>query len=365
MSDFNLSVNPPALSPDDPLIQHAFRGSSFAVVRLEELNEISNLKADAVACYRPANSQELFAVERIALCQQAIFRGYRLESGLFTVALDHALDATCQTFRPMAADLLGDGDIEITCAQNRNYAAGEGARQMSVESDVWTLLIRYQVNADRQYRRAVEDYERVKRLRPEMPNQPGDPKLQPTPPGLDDSIASFSELGRSYLEPRPPVAPEPPPPSGHAQTPPAPPVAAQLFTKAQPDFTPTAAAQPASLEAWLAAPVAPLALPFSNSEKYFFRGAGVQLASNARKTTHRHSESGRPSGGAAKAPVYHEVSGLSTVTASPRGAGPESRRSGRPSKKRQAVVHLKRDKRRSIQEETTGSPSIKRKETNG
>jgi hypothetical protein len=228
MSEINRSVNPPALNPEDPLIQHAFRGSSFAVVRLEELNEISNLKADAVACYRPANSQELFAVERIALCQQAIFRGYRLESGLFTVALDHALDATCQTFRPMSADLLGDGDIEITRAQNRNYAAAEGARQMAVESDIWTLLIRYQVNADRQYRRAVEDYERVKRLRPEMPNQPGDPKLQSAPPGLDAPIASFSELGRSYLEPMPPAAPQPEPSS------------LVPFSPATPVFNPTA-----------------------------------------------------------------------------------------------------------------------------
>jgi hypothetical protein len=205
MPDMNLFLNPPALNPEDPLIQHAFRGSSFAVVRLEELNEISNLKADAVACYRPANSQELFAVERIALAQQAIFRGYRLESGLFTVALDHALDATCQTFRPMSADLLGDGDIEITRAQNRNYAAGEGARQMSVESDIWTLLIRYQVNADRQYRRAIEDLERLHRLRPKMPNQPVDPK-----PDVIDDLASFAELGRSYLEHQRPVAAEPP-----------------------------------------------------------------------------------------------------------------------------------------------------------
>ena len=222
MSDINLSLN-----PEDPLIRHAFRGSSFAVVRLEELNEIANLKADAVACYRPANSQELFAVERIALAQQAIFRGYRLESGLFTVALDHALDPTCQTFRPMSADLLGDGDIEITRAQNRNYAAGEGVRQMSAESDVWALLIRYQVNADRQYRRAIEDYDRVKRLRPEMPNQPID-----SAPKLNDEIASFSELGRSYLNPRSPVAPEPAP-AGPSHT-------APLAPPPPSDGTPTA-----------------------------------------------------------------------------------------------------------------------------
>ena len=64
-----------------------------------------------------------------------------------------------------------------------------------------------------QYRRAIEDYERVKRLRPEMPNQPVDSQ-----PENNDDLASFTELGRSYLEPRPlqstpPAAPEPAPAS--------------------------------------------------------------------------------------------------------------------------------------------------------
>src|SRR5579883_1959016 len=227
MSDFNLSLN-----PEDPLIKHAFRGTSFAVVRLEELNEIVNLKADAVACYRPANSQELFAVERIALCQQAIYRGYRLESGLFTTALDYCLEQSGRTFRPMTDDLVGKGDIEITRAQNRNYAAGEGFRTMSIESDVWSLLIRYQVNADRQYRRAIEDYERVKRLRPEMPNQPVDPK----PENIGDDVASFTELGYSELDREPPVTPAPPP-SGHSQPQP---VAAQPVKTTPSDLAPTA-----------------------------------------------------------------------------------------------------------------------------
>jgi hypothetical protein len=229
MSDFNLSLN-----PEDPLIKHAFRGTSFAVVRLEELNEIVHLKADAVACYRPANSQELFAVERIALCQQAIFRGYRLESGLFTVALDYALEGSGRTFRPMKQEMVGDGDIEITRAQNRNYAAGEGVRQMTIDSDVWTLLIRYQVNADRQYRRAIEDYERVKRLRPEMPNQPVDPK----PENIEDDLVSFTELGHSYLDYKPPVTPEPAPAATQPLS----------FTKPSPEFNPTAYVRRAAAE---------------------------------------------------------------------------------------------------------------------
>jgi hypothetical protein len=238
MSDLNFALNP--LNPEDPLIRHAFRGTSFAVVRLEELNEIVNLKADAVACYRPVNSQELFAVERIALSQQAIFRGYRLEAGLFTTALDYCLEGSGRTFRPMKPDMVGDGDIEITRAQNRNYAAGEGFRTMSIESDVWQLLIRYQVNADRQYRRAVEDYERVKRLRPEMPNQPADPKVAPEPENIDDDLASFTELGHSYLDYQPPVTPEPPPAAVTPESP--------LFPKPSSDFTPTAYVRRAAAE---------------------------------------------------------------------------------------------------------------------
>src|SRR5450755_2142803 len=64
--------------------KHGFTASTFTVVRLEDLNEVANLAADATAVYQPINSQEQFAVERIALCQQSLIRVARLESGLFT-----------------------------------------------------------------------------------------------------------------------------------------------------------------------------------------------------------------------------------------------------------------------------------------
>jgi hypothetical protein len=114
------------LSDEEILVKHAFRGSSFAVVRLEELSEIGNLKADAVACYRPVNAQELFAVEYIAVCQQRLLRGARLESGLFTTALDYCLEGDGRTFRPMSENMVGHGDIEITRAQNRNSPRAKG-----------------------------------------------------------------------------------------------------------------------------------------------------------------------------------------------------------------------------------------------
>jgi hypothetical protein len=68
---------------------------------------------------------------------------------------------------------VGDGDIEITHAQNRNFAAGEGIRRMVKDSEVWKIMLRYQTSAERQYRRAIEDFERLERRRPQMPNHPG------------------------------------------------------------------------------------------------------------------------------------------------------------------------------------------------
>src|SRR6266446_6901821 len=71
---------------------HGFAASTFAVVRLEDLNEVARLTDDLTAVYQPVNSQELFAIERIALAQQALLRAARLESGLFTACLSEALD---------------------------------------------------------------------------------------------------------------------------------------------------------------------------------------------------------------------------------------------------------------------------------
>src|SRR5712691_6503050 len=62
---------------------HGFTASTFAVVRLEDLNEVAHLTADLSALYQPVNSQELFALERIrlgwrmALTQQALLRAAR------------------------------------------------------------------------------------------------------------------------------------------------------------------------------------------------------------------------------------------------------------------------------------------------
>ena len=56
---------------------HGFT-ASFGVVRLEDLNEIANLRTDLIAFYQPVNSQELFALESMAIAQQEMRRVSRL-----------------------------------------------------------------------------------------------------------------------------------------------------------------------------------------------------------------------------------------------------------------------------------------------
>jgi len=152
--------------------KHGFTPSTFAVVRLEDLHDIAHLKDDLLAVYKPINSQELFAVERIALAQQALLRAARLESGLFITCLNETLDSAGQPMVLMSPELAGDGDIEITRAQNRNFLLGEGFHRMTSKSNSWSLFLRYQAQSERHYRRAVEELERLQRLRSKPSNEP-------------------------------------------------------------------------------------------------------------------------------------------------------------------------------------------------
>lgn len=169
-------------------VKHGFASTSFTVLRLEDPDEIARLKADAVAVYQPANSQELAAVERIALAQQIIFRAYRLEAGLFTSCLNEALDRDGDLYIPLSRDMAVD--IDVSRAQNRNYALAEGFDKMARHSPSLALMLRYQANAERQYRRAVEEFERLKVLRPDLPIQdlPIEPILE-TEPAQTEPVA--------------------------------------------------------------------------------------------------------------------------------------------------------------------------------
>ena len=184
--------------------KHGFTASTFAIVRLEDLDEIAHLKSDLIDVYQPINSQELFAIERIALAQQALLRAARLESGMFTTALDEAMDGDGQPLILLSRELTGD--IEITREQNRNYCLAEGFHRMARKYNCWSLFLRYQAQSERLYRRAVEEFERLKALRPDLPNEPildGEPEPNET---------SYPSCETNSSPPRAPEAPPGDPP---------------------------------------------------------------------------------------------------------------------------------------------------------
>jgi hypothetical protein len=151
--------------------KHGFTASTFAVVRLEDLDEVARLREDAIAVYQPANSQELFAIERIALAQQALLRVERLHTGMATTCLNEALDGNGRPLMGISPALVND-DNEITKAQNRNYLFAEGFHRLNKYSNSFTLFLRYQAQTERLYRRAMEEFGRLKALRHELPNEP-------------------------------------------------------------------------------------------------------------------------------------------------------------------------------------------------
>ncbi len=100
----------------------------------------------------------------------------------------------------MSQDLAGAGDIEITRAQNRNFALADGFNRLTRQSNSWSLFLRYQAQAERLYRRAVEEFSRVKALRDELPNEPDyglEPNPLPSPPPLPyrSPLSNFPPTG--------------------------------------------------------------------------------------------------------------------------------------------------------------------------
>jgi len=156
--------------------QHGFAGTNFAVVRLEDPAEIDKFKADLVATYQPINSQELFAIESIAIAQQSMRRAARLESGIFTACLNEAFDRRSdRVLVTLVPDMIDTTDkysnverCNITRAQNRNYGLGEGFHRFIQRADTWPLFLRYQAQAERNYRRGIEDLQRLMSMRGQL-----------------------------------------------------------------------------------------------------------------------------------------------------------------------------------------------------
>jgi hypothetical protein len=86
----------------------------------EPSGELARLREDLVAFYRPFDSQERLAVERIAMAQQSMLRAARLEASLFA-------------------------------------SAPPDAPHTILETEAFKVFLRYQAQAERSYRRAVAE----------------------------------------------------------------------------------------------------------------------------------------------------------------------------------------------------------------
>ena len=162
--------------------KHGFAASIFTVANLEEIDEICDLRHDLVDLYQPANSQELWAVERVALCQLSLIRASRLEAGLFTTCLDQALGSDGQPIHPMNQQMAGLGNSEITFGQEHNFSIAESFHRLTQKPHTWALFLRYQAQAERNYHRAIQEFERLRALRPELePVEPGEAEFAEIP----------------------------------------------------------------------------------------------------------------------------------------------------------------------------------------
>jgi hypothetical protein len=142
--------------------KHGFAAAAYTVPRLEDTEEVGELRDRAVAFYKPANSQELFAVERIAITEHAMNRAARLEAGTFTTCLNDVLNLRERPLMEMDPEMYGGG--EPGREQVKNYLLAEGFRRSVGKSNVIHLCMRYSAQSERLYRRAVEDFDRIKAL---------------------------------------------------------------------------------------------------------------------------------------------------------------------------------------------------------
>ena len=166
--------------------KHGFCTSDLAVAHLEDLDEIVELRQDLLDLYHPANSQELWAVERIALAQMSLIRASRLEAGLFTTCLDQALGSDGEPIHPMNQEMAGLGKGKITFGQEHNFSIAESFHRMTQKPHTWALFLRYQAQSERNYRRAIQEFERLRALREEFEEEesaeiPNEPNSAPQP----------------------------------------------------------------------------------------------------------------------------------------------------------------------------------------
>ena len=100
---------------------------------------------------------------------------------------------------------LVNDESRICRAQNRNYLLAEGFERLFAKSSAFTQFLRYQAQAERLYRRAIEEFERLRKLRHELPNEPS----KTSQPAESDVLAEEKTNPRNPCNPRAAQPPHP------------------------------------------------------------------------------------------------------------------------------------------------------------
>jgi hypothetical protein len=195
--------------------KHPFNPDPFAIVRIEDRAQIAARVDDAIATYQPINSQERDAVERIALAQHSMRRMSVLEAGFFTNCLDTAMSGPADPFVLNRSELATG--IDIPLEQHRAYWLAFGFNSFTRQSNIAATFLRFQAQAERLHRRAVEDFHRLFKLRGQLPpekcEEPNEPNTEPiaAPQPTENTAASAdaSPEAQSLNEPNAEPSPAP------------------------------------------------------------------------------------------------------------------------------------------------------------
>ena len=157
-----------------------FDPSAFTAIRAEDLDAIAHIKKSLVAHYQPANSEELYAIERIAFARHSLLRTYRMESGLVSFSLQKALQIG--GVPEILKNPEDSYEPHVTKAQEESFWMATGFYEVNrLSPSCWQFFLRYQAQTERFYRRAMEEFERLRRHRGRIPEQiDAEPAPQPT-----------------------------------------------------------------------------------------------------------------------------------------------------------------------------------------
>ena len=156
---------------------HSFNAAAYAAIPVEDASFITDLRDGAVATYHPANSQELFACERIALAQASLSRCAMLEAGFHTAFLSE--------IEPV---------IHPVDTQNPSLSLATGFSRTTSESDAFKLFLRYRDQCRREYRDARQDIVQLIKLRDTL-DQPTSKVPEPTsPPVAENTLLTIDHV---------------------------------------------------------------------------------------------------------------------------------------------------------------------------